>query len=572
MPRSSRRLSSATISRLKAFISFFDNFTRVTVVDLGKSTSNGLWKAVRGIWLSDGSAATTASLPSTYPMSTVQMSSSGVTASVATGSGGKVISATGTVGSILVGGTQSGLYTYGQLGFFEATVTGMTSTVGLAVGNWIQATNGTGSLYGGVPDYVEITSIESLTSIKYRVKGGSAPTAGTITNISTRGNDGGTGLSLWVTDSGNWWGVSYGRTIDTSCNCSTCNSGSCSAYTNYASSYCGGYTNYSSNYCGGYSFSPTSYCGGYSFSPSSYCGGYSFSPSTYCGAYAYFTSSYCGGWSNSQTSYCVVYTQNASYSCGGWTSQTSYSCNTWTSGATSCIFYAGGICVAYTSNIRCASWSSNTSSVCIGGYGVSYSTNCAAATYGTTQTCSGGFYTNYANVTCNASYTSYGNITCSGGTYTTWNNITCSGGTYINYGSTTCSGGTYTAWSPSCSGGNYTAYAPACSLTTYAYSSCNCQTCYPGYIRVFQSASNAITEVARWTLSSMSAAFKVITNKANKVITIKPYRDKGMTSQIGSDLTYTASAATIETKFGIVLSPSDYIQGNQADDFNIASN
>ena len=45
-----------------------------------------------------------------------------------------------------------------------------------------------------------------------------------------------------------------------------------------------------------------------------------------------------------------------------------------------------------------------------------------------------------------------------------------------------------------------------------------------------------------------------------------------MTSQIGSDLTYTASAATIETKFGIVLSPSDYIQGNQADDFNIASN
>jgi len=70
----------------------------------------------------------------------------------------------------------------------------------------------------------------------------------------------------------------------------------------------------------------------------------------------------------------------------------------------------------------------------------------------------------------------------------------------------------------------------------------------------------------------LAAAFKVITNAATKVITVRPYQDTALTSQIGSDLTYTATSATIATKFGIVLGPSDYVQGNQLDDFNSQSN
>lgn len=83
-----------------------------------------------------------------------------------------VISATGTVGSI----SGSGPWT--------ATVS-VTSTSGFSVGGTIEATNGTGSLYGGIPNNVIINSIVANTSITYTVSGGTAttPTAGTVTNV-----------------------------------------------------------------------------------------------------------------------------------------------------------------------------------------------------------------------------------------------------------------------------------------------------------------------------------------------------------------------------------------------------
>jgi hypothetical protein len=70
----------------------------------------------------------------------------------------------------------------------------------------------------------------------------------------------------------------------------------------------------------------------------------------------------------------------------------------------------------------------------------------------------------------------------------------------------------------------------------------------------------------------MAAAFRVITNSSTKTVTIRPYREVSMTTQIGSDLTSTQATATMETKFGIVLGPSDYVQGSTLDDFNINSN
>jgi hypothetical protein len=70
----------------------------------------------------------------------------------------------------------------------------------------------------------------------------------------------------------------------------------------------------------------------------------------------------------------------------------------------------------------------------------------------------------------------------------------------------------------------------------------------------------------------MAAAFKVVTNAATKVITIRPYKETAMTNQIGSDITYTATSATIAPKFGIVLGPSDHVQGSQLDNLDITSN
>jgi len=77
----------------------------------------------------------------------------------------------GTIGSI----TGSGPWV--------ATITGMTSTSDFTVGDTLTATAGTGTLHGGSPTSVVVTSIVSSTSLTYTVTGGTTPTAGTVTNI-----------------------------------------------------------------------------------------------------------------------------------------------------------------------------------------------------------------------------------------------------------------------------------------------------------------------------------------------------------------------------------------------------
>jgi hypothetical protein len=83
----------------------------------------------------------------------------------------EIISTTGTVGSI----TGSGPWT--------ATITGMSTTTGLEVGDEITATAGSGSLGGGSGTRI-VTSIVSNTSITFTSTGGTTPTAGTVTAIT----------------------------------------------------------------------------------------------------------------------------------------------------------------------------------------------------------------------------------------------------------------------------------------------------------------------------------------------------------------------------------------------------
>lgn len=394
MPRRTRRRQAVVSSRMKAFRSFSDTLS---------STIRSSWKTVRSGW---GVTSNTVSSSTTdYPISAVQMATPNNTLSILTGAGNKIVSTSGTVGSI-----GSGNGTTGQSGFHWATITGMSSTSGISVGDWISATAGTGTLYGEIPDFVEVTSIVDSTSITYRTKGGTVPTAGTITNIVSRGQDGGSGIAVWVTDSGNWWGVSYGRSRDTSCNCSVCGNGTYS-------------------------------CTGYGTSSN-------------CSSY--------GTWCSSP-------------SCSGWSSSSS-------------------------------------------------------ANYGQAVT---GFWRIF-------SYTR------------TWS---CT--RYSSSCSTSCTG---------------TSYSTFCSSSVENTSSCNCQTCYPPYISVLKSASGVVTQAVRWSLTSMVGAFKVITSSITGIITVKAYKDTSMNSQVGSDLTYNATPVTISNKFGIILTPSDYIQGNTVSDFNSSTN
>ena len=88
--------------------------------------------------------------------------------------------ATATVGDIILIEGGSG---------WQATLTGLTSTSNLVVGYQITATPGTGSLFNGSPSRVVITEINSSTAITYRVIGGGAPVAGTVTNPKTNFSD-----------------------------------------------------------------------------------------------------------------------------------------------------------------------------------------------------------------------------------------------------------------------------------------------------------------------------------------------------------------------------------------------
>jgi hypothetical protein len=81
------------------------------------------------------------------------------------------ISATGIIGSI----TGSGPW--------QAQITNMSDVSGLAPGDRINATAGTGSIGGGVGEYT-VVSIDSSTSLTYSAQGGTTPTAGTVTAVT----------------------------------------------------------------------------------------------------------------------------------------------------------------------------------------------------------------------------------------------------------------------------------------------------------------------------------------------------------------------------------------------------
>jgi hypothetical protein len=82
----------------------------------------------------------------------------------------QLISTTGTVGSIV-----------GASSPWQATITGMSTTTGLATGDIITATNGTGRL--GTGGVYTVDTVVSNTSITFVATGGTTPINGTITNI-----------------------------------------------------------------------------------------------------------------------------------------------------------------------------------------------------------------------------------------------------------------------------------------------------------------------------------------------------------------------------------------------------
>lgn len=206
--------------------------------------------------------------------------------------------------------------------------------------------------------------------------------------------------------------------------------------------------------------------------------------------------------------------------------------------------------------------------------------NCASSTGGNCATSSGGNCSSWNAVTCNSWNT---------GTCNAWNTGNCAAfycnvwsGSYcvsppgtgcLRWNATSCrtwsgntcavsSGGNCASWNAVvCNSWNAVVCNAwnAINCTNTTYYSCNCQTCYPQWVRVMKSVSTVVSEVTNWSIGSVIQSLRVKTTGTQ--ITTQVYSDTALTTQIGSDLVYSATGATVAAEYGITIKPSS---ANQA--------
>jgi hypothetical protein len=128
--------------------------------------------------------------------------------------------------------------------------------------------------------------------------------------------------------------------------------------------------------------------------------------------------------------------------------------------------------------------------------------------------------------------------------------------------SSTTPGNPFTFSFPFTTGGN----------TSYFTFSCNCSSSYPQSIKLIKSVAGTVSTVTSWSVGSATDvinAIKVITSGND--ITIRPYSNTAATTQIGSDLTHTATGATTTANFGIIVGPSTNSQGDGTGTLTVTS-
>lgn len=108
-------------------------------------------------------------------------------------------------------------------------------------------------------------------------------------------------------------------------------------------------------------------------------------------------------------------------------------------------------------------------------------------------------------------------------------------------------------------GYQYTAFAPYTYTVTVPAT-----TVFDQKVSIRQSIAGNIQLLQSWLVSSSQVIKALLVRTNGEQITVKPYSDTNLVSQIGEDLVYTATGAEITPKFGITISPSSYGQGTTA--------
>ena len=161
---------------------------------------------------------------------------------------------------------------------------------------------------------------------------------------------------------------------------------------------------------------------------------------------------------------------------------------------------------------------------------------------------SGNSYTANASYTYKVSYT-YQVTTSSTYSYTIRYPATFAGNAFGGYNTSTVAVPGY----------QYTAFAPYNYSVTVPES-----TVYDQKVNIRQSIAGNISLLQAFLVSSSEVIRSLLVKTSNDVVTVKPYTDANLVSQIGPDLVYTATGAEITPKFGLTISPSSYAQGTTA--------
>lgn len=108
-------------------------------------------------------------------------------------------------------------------------------------------------------------------------------------------------------------------------------------------------------------------------------------------------------------------------------------------------------------------------------------------------------------------------------------------------------------------GYQYTAFAP------YNYSvTVPAQTVIDQKVNIRQAVAGNVALIKSWLVSSVDTIRSLRVRLSDKEITTTPYSDPNQVSQIGENLVYEATGATITQKFGLTISPSAFAQGTTA--------
>ena len=110
--------------------------------------------------------------------------------------------------------------------------------------------------------------------------------------------------------------------------------------------------------------------------------------------------------------------------------------------------------------------------------------------------------------------------------------------------------------------------------TNYAYGGTYCSastTVYPRYIRLLRMLAGSVSEITSVFVGNSQYIGLVKAILSGNQITARAYSDAG-SSQIGSDLVYTATGATITPTYGIVITPQPVSQGTVVGQLEIIRN